>query len=367
MRTSLLIAGGLTLGLGLWLASGELRSADPARSAAPASAPARSEPAAFRVAVQLSTAAPVEREIVVNGRTEAARKVELRAEVQGRVVDIPAVRGASVTAGDLLLRLDERDRLARFQMAKAALKQRELENEAAQRLRAKGFQAELEAIGKAAALEEARAALETIGVALARMEIRAPFAGVLDQRPVEIGDYVDAGDHVATVVELQPLVVVADVAEADVGRIRTGMKGRAVTVSGARLEGSLRYVAVEASEATRTFRVELEVANPSNVGAGISAQLHLPLEPVLAHRVSAALLVLDDRGVLGVQAVDEADTARFLPAELVRAEADDVWLSGLPDEVRLITVGQGFVRDGQKVAPVSAASEAGPETTGDPA
>lgn len=68
-----------------------------------------------------------------------------------------------------------------------------------------------------------------------------------------------------------------------------------------------------------------------------------------AHRISAALLVLDDDGRLGIKAVDDTDTVRFFPARIVRAEAEDIWLGGLPERLRLITVGQGFVVDGQKV------------------
>jgi multidrug efflux system membrane fusion protein len=72
--------------------------------------------------------------------------------------------------------------------------------------------------------------------------------------------------------------------------------------------------------------------------------------------VSAAVLVLDDTGALGVQTVDDADIVRFHAASIARAGPDSVWLTGLPERIRLITVGQGFVRPGQKVAPVTVAA-----------
>jgi membrane fusion protein, multidrug efflux system len=371
VRSSVLIAALLALLLGVWLASGQLEigsagspaGQQPDRAQPPTAAPA------FRVAVRDSVALPVDRVIRVNGRTAPARRVDVRAEAQGRVLEILAERGAGVEAGEVVLRLDQRDRAAMLRMAEAVLVQREVEEEAARRLRERGFQAENEAVAAAARLEEARAAVETARLELARTEIRIPFDGVLERRPVEIGDYVDAGDTVATVIELDPLVVIGHVAEADMAGIRAGMPGEAVTVTGVELDGRLRYVAREADEATRTFRVELEAANPGNrAEAGISTEMRLPLEPLAAHRVAGSVLVLDEAGRLGVKLLDEASIVHFHPARIVRAEADSVWLGGLPERIRIVTVGQGFVRPGQLVEAVSeealAADPAGAEDRG---
>ena len=108
---------------------------------------------------------------------------------------------------------------------------------------------------------------------------------------------------------------------------------------------------------TRTFRVELEVPNPDGrFAAGTSAELVIEDEPVPAHRVSSALLALDDAGTIGVKAVDDEGVVTFHPARVVRAEADAVWLTGLPERLRLITVGQGFVRPGDRVEVVPEAA-----------
>jgi multidrug efflux system membrane fusion protein len=367
MRRPVLLAAALTVAVGAWLVSGHLADrlpgAVPPAPAVVGPAPTPS-PQPFRVVVRPSVAEPVQREIVANGRTEAARKVVLKAEVKGRVVAVPVARGATVASGEVLVRLDERDRIQRVRMAEAMVAQRRIENEAAQRLRAKGFSAETEAAGKAAALEEALAVLEETRINLDRLKVIAPFAGVLDRRPVEIGDYVEEGHEIATVIELDPLLVVAHLNETDVARVRPGLAAAARTAAGDRLEGRIRYLASEADAGTRTFRVELEAVNPgARIGSGISAELRIPLEPVAAHRVPSSLLVLDDRGALGVQAVDEADTVRFLPATIVRAASDQVWLGGLPEQVRVVAVGQAFVREGEKVTPVPApvaAAAAGP-------
>ena len=89
----------------------------------------------------------------------------------------------------------------------------------------------------------------------------------------------------------------------------------------------------------------------------MTAPMRLPLERVPAHKVSSALLVLDDAGRMGVRAVDAGGVVRFHPAMVVRSEAEAVWLAGLPERLRLITVGQGFVTAGQVVTPVPEAAQ----------
>jgi membrane fusion protein, multidrug efflux system len=352
IKSSYLIAAAITAGLAAWIMSGQLGSG---------SAPAREEATSVKepharvasVRVRESSAEPVSRELVVNARTEPLRAVELKAETSGRVVAIGPQRGEAVTAGQVLVSLDRRERDAMLSMAEAALRQRELEYEAATKLGAKGFQAETEVAEASAALEAARAEIERIRVEVDHTEIRAPFDGVLELRPVEIGDYVDAGDPIAMVIEQDPFLVVGDVSENDIGRLELGMAGEARMVTGRTVEGRLRYIASQSDPATRTFRIELEVPNPGGrFMAGVSAELEIAYGESPAHRVPASLLALNDAGVLGVKSVDGDGVVAFHPADIVRADGEAVWLAGLPERVRLITVGQGFVRAGDQVRPV---------------
>lgn len=357
MNVNYLWAGVITLALVGWIAS---RYVGPTAEEPVAVTPVATrsdgtaaEPPRMRVQVRDSRATPVVREIVLNGRSAPARSVELRAEVTGRVVELPVERGAAVAAGDVIARLDRRDREAWLRQAEAALARAEVEFDAGQKLRKKDFMAETELAGKLAALEQARAEVEKAQLDLDHSAVKAPFAGVLDRRPIELGDLVETGDRIGTVLELDPLLVTADVAEVDVANLHVGQAGVAELVTGQRVPGRVRYIASEADAATRTFRVELELPNPGNrLPAGSSAVLRVALAPLPAHEVSSALLALDDQGTVGVKAVDDGGTVRFYPATIIRSSPDSVALAGLPDQLRLITVGQGFVRDGQSVEPV---------------
>ena len=364
MRRSTLIAALLAIAVGAWLASphvgldrllanGDSEAAAPAADTGAADRDAADTGAERITAVRTrgSVAEPMAREIVLNGRTEANRTVRVAAEISARVTELPQSKGDLVAAGDLLARLDPREREAGLAEAQSSLARRELDFEAARQLGERGFQAETRVAEARAALELARYHLRRAEVELDHTALAAPFGGVLEALPVELGSFVDIGETVAEIVDLDPILVVTDVPEARIAAIGRGDRAEIRMVDGRRFEGRVRFVARQANERTRTFRVEIEVANPDAViPAGVSTAVAVTLDPVPAHPVSPGILVLDDRGVLGIKAVGGDATVTFHEADIIRAEADTVWLAGLPERLDVIIVGQGFVTPGQAVA-----------------
>jgi len=105
--------------------------------------------------------------------------------------------------------------------------------------------------------------------------------------------------------------------------------------------------------ATRTFRIELEVPNPDGkLVSGITAELELPTSTLQAHRISPALLSLDKANRIGLKTVTADSHVKFMPVSIARSSADGLWVSGLPATLDVITIGQGFVRDGDEVIAV---------------
>ena len=353
MKNSYLIAILIALAVSAWLLSGQFaHEEDHAEAAAPAAAAvAEAPPPKVRVADRV--AEPHIAEIVLRGRTEAARVVELKAETRGKVVQILTEEGAYVKTGDVLLRLAADDRMAKLQQTKALLAQRQIEFDSSKKLSAKGYRADTEVAAAVARLEEAKAAVASMEIDIGYTTITAPFEGVIEQRPVEIGDFVDVGTPVATIVDLDPMRVVGHVVEGDVTKLKPEMAGAAKLVTGETLQGRLSFVGAMADDQTRTFRVELEVPNPDRrIVEGISAELRLPVAELPAHRVSPAILTLTDDGKIGVKTVNGENVVEFHPVQIVGDGPDGVWLAGLPERARFITVGQDFVLTGQKVEPV---------------
>jgi multidrug efflux system membrane fusion protein len=356
MKNSYLIAALIALAVAGWLLSGQFgREEDHAEAALPSAAVAEPPP---KVRVSERVAEPHIAEIVLRGRTEAARIVELKAETRGKVVEILAEEGAYVKTGDVLLRLAADDRLAKLQQAKALLAQRQIEFDSSKKLSAKGYRAETEVAAATARLEEAKAAVASMEIDLGYTTISAPFDGAIERRAVEIGDFVDVGNPVATIVDLDPIRVIGHVVESNVAKLRPGMAGAATLVTGETLQGTLSFVGAMADEQTRTFRVELEIPNPDRgVVQGISAEMRVPVAELPAHQVSPAILTLTDDGRIGVKTVNADNIVEFHAVQIVGDGPDGVWLAGLPERARFITVGQDFVVTGQKVEPVPGTNE----------
>lgn len=354
IKKSYAIAALLAVALVGWLWSGQVgRDETDIEPAAANETAVRQEAAPMAVQVRDLVAETIEREIVANGKTAPIRLVQIRAEASGRVVEIGPDEGDRVRTGDLLVKLDPRDREVAVLEAEAVLHQRRIELDAARRLSEKGFQAETRVAEARAYYAAAEAAFRRAQLAVEHTAIRAPFDGVLDQRSVEIGDFLDIGDPIATVVDQNPFLVIGEVIETEVGKLKPGMPGVARLATGETVSGKLRYIASRADERTRTFSIELEVPNVSeHLATGVSAELRIAVERVLAHRVSPSALTLSDAGALGVKTVDGNDRVVFQPVEIARSDEDSVWLTGLPEEIRLITVGQGFVAAGSLVRPV---------------
>ena len=130
--------------------------------------------------------------------------------------------------------------------------------------------------------------------------------------------------------------------------------------TGETVKGRIRYVAPVADEATRTFAVELEVDNSDGaLRVGGTAELHIPAEQLLAHRVSPSLLTLDDAGNVGVKIINDEGRVEFVAADIALSSGEGMWLAGLPETTTFITVGQGFVSDG---ALVNAIPDSGEKT-----
>ena len=353
MRKSVIIAVLLAVGAFAWIVSGQFDNGERKANAVTEQPDQQVQKALTAVRVQRLTPATRPRSIVVNGRAEASRTVQLRAEIPGAIVEVGATEGAPVAKGQVIAKIATEDRKARLSEARALLRQRQIEYKAARQLAKKGFRSSTKVAEANAYLDAARAQVRRMQVAMSHTVIKAPFDGVLENRAVEMGAYVKEGDNVAKLVDLDPALIVAHVSERDISRIKIGQVGTATLVNGQTVEGKIRYVAAVADPATRSFKVELEVANPDGrVRDGVTAELSLPLEPINAYRVSPAVLTLGDDGRIGVKIVDQEDRVRFVAIQILADESDGVWIGGLPSDPRLIMVGHEYVKAGQRVQPM---------------
>ncbi len=206
-----------------------------------------------------------------------------------------------------------------------------------------------------AGIQSAEAAVATVEKEISRLEITAPFEGLLESDAAELGALLQPGAICATVIQLDPIKLVAYVPETEIDRISVGSLAGARLTSGQELRGRVSFLSRSADPLTRTFRVEIAVPNPGlDVRDGQTVEIVIASDGANAHLVPQSALTLNDDGVLGIRVVDSENQALFQPITLVRDTADGVWISDLPDEADIIVIGQEYVVDG---VPVRAAYE----------
>ena len=349
--------------------------------------------------------------VILRGDTQASRQVDVLAETSGKVVSDPLRKGTFVEQGQMLCKLDPGTSLAslaeaegrlseararipetkartpeaeaRVAEARARLEEARINQNAATKLSEGGFASDTRVAGAEASVRSAEAAVSSAEAGLKaaqsgmqaveaaiqsaeaevarartdidRLTISAPFAGVLETDTAELGSLMQSqgGNALcATILQLDPVKLVGYVPELSVGRVEVGAPARARLSDGDAVEGRVSFVSRSADPVTRTFRVEITVPNRAmSLRAGQTAEIAISAAGALAHLVPQSALTLDDGGVLGVRAIDSDSRAVFLPVEIVRDTPDGVFLTGLPEEVDIITVGQEYVIDGVPVVP----------------
>ena len=230
-----------------------------------------------------------------SGFTEADKFVQVRAEVSGRLIARPAQQGDYIEEGDLICQL---------------------------------YIAGREAYPK----------------------IVAPFSGYLETLRVEEGDFLNTGSVCAALIDPDPMLVVADIAEKDIAQVQLGSKANAKLISGRYISGEVTFIASSADKNTRTFRVEISVDNKDRtIRDGVSAEIYIKGKEEPAHKISPAILSLNDQGKLGVRTVTFDNRVEFKEINILEDTNSGMWVSGLGEDARIITLGQEYVFQGQTV------------------
>ena len=352
MRTSWIIALVIGVMAAAWIAGGYFIGNDATDAAtveaeAEAAAPERPMPS---VRIMQSVAEPMTNSLTLQGRTVADREVTISAETDGPVTEVLVERGSEIAEGDLIIRIAPEDRHARLAEAEALYSQREIEFIAAERLNEQGHASDTTLAQARAGLDSAMAMVELAQVDMNRLEIVAPFDGYIEDRYVEVGTYVRAGDQIATILDLDPIRIAGQVSERHLGQIELGAVAEVGLIDGRTVPGVVSFISAAASEATRTFRLEVEIPNPDGaIIQGLTAELRVPTQQIIAHRISSSILNLADDGRVGVMTVTDDNVVEFLPITIVGTTSDEMWVTDLPDSLALIVVGQGFVQPGVQV------------------
>lgn len=233
-------------------------------------------PSAVEVAVaQIDTVVDA---IEATGQVEAIQAIELRPDIEGRVMAIPASEGAEVAAGAALVRIDDQELKAQVAKAEA---DRDLARQAlvrtrellAQKASSTSDLEKAEATGRSTQAE-----LDLLTLRLGRTTVRAPFAGVVGQRYISLGDYVTTSTRLVSLQTVNPQRVAFTVPERFATRLKRGQRVafRVASLTGQEFEGVVDFVDPVVQLPGRTILIKAVVPNPRRqLAAGMFAEARL--------------------------------------------------------------------------------------------
>ena len=304
---------------------------------------------AFMVQTESSIAQPIGLSVTALGSVTSEVEATVRSRTDGIVEALPMSAGDSVEKGQVIARLATEDR--QLKLDRAELEARRLNREYerskelfAQQLITKSALDSIESARKAAeaAVAEARKSVQFL-------QVTAPFDGVIESVMVEVGSVVGKQSALMTLVDPSDLTITVQLAQNDIAQIERGQRATVERPGALPLAATVSRIAPLSSGVSRMFEVDLAPVQTQGLRAGMSVSAEIQIDQVPAHFVSPAWLFLNDDGQVGIKAVDQNGVVNFYPVDLVRADAQGFYVSGLPEQLEIISVGAGFVKTGSQV------------------
>ncbi len=276
-------------------------------------------------------------------------EIDVLSKKDGEVQDIVRPRGQFLRKNDIILEIDKGTILQQLEAGEAALRLEEKNYSIAKNLSKKNMTSELNLVRAEAALTKAKADVATLHNDLDNSTVLAGIEGILESLSVEEGQFVKKNQKIGKIIDLSKMLLFAPVAQTDVAKISLDDEV-VINVTGVgNKRGVVKRIASSASEATRTFVVEIEIDNKDkSLKAGMSAEIGILVEKVQAFSISPAHLVIGEDGSLKVKTVRE-DKVYEKDVFLVRTSGDFALVSGLQNDEIVLTTGQAFVSPGDEI------------------
>jgi len=353
LRFSTILAIFVAIAATVWVASGYWpEGSNPSPMVDEKNTP-ENTPALPLVTIVSSTAQAKAQSIILFGLTEPVLDINVRAETDGRIRARPAVKGQVIKSGAAILSLFLDDRSAKKQQAEALYEYQRIAFAAATKLSKKQFQSRLKLAKEKADLAKAKAELSSIQLDIRRTTITSPINGIVEDLLYDVGDRVKTGDIIARIINLNPIKVTGAVSERQFSQLITGRRADVTFPDGTTAFGNITFLSKASSGSTRTFRIEVEIANPDQrIAAGLTSELRLSGLQSMGHKVSPSILTLNKNGQIGIKTVDKDGLVQFKPIIILSDTPTGIWLGGLDNQINIITNGQEFVISGQRVRTV---------------
>ena len=408
MKKSIFIASFILLVVVGWIGSGQFTDVNAQDDTSPSTDSSNEtvekvlvEDTGNKVEVKEFNFSQIDQSIELQGQTTHNKKIDVKSETTGNIINIAFKRGDKVSKGDELIKisienrkellnsakkdldrlnkeleLNEKNKINRLSQNKELIKLYEIEFASAKQLIDKGlssksklslasfnlanarsdqedilitFESQQSSIG--AQIANVRSQLKNIELDIDKTVINSPFSGIISDKMIEESEYITPGNIMFTIIDLNPIKIQDYLSEFDVNKVSLGTKAIIENTNGLKKNGTISFISPSAETSTRTFEITIEADNADlSFKSGITTKITIAGSELKAHKIPPSILTLQDDGTVGVKAVNDENIVIFYPTTSVKDTIDGIWVSGLPDKVNLIVTGQEYVAVGESVS-----------------
>ena len=293
----------------------------------------------------------IDQSIELQGQTTHNKKINVKSETTGNIININFNRGDKVIKGMSLIEISKENRIELLESAEELIKLYEIEYSSAKQLIDKGLSSKSKLGLASYNLASAKSQLKNIELDIQKTFINSPFSGVISDKMVEESEYISPGNTLFTIIDLNPIKIQGYLSEFDINKVKLGTKAIIENTNGIKKIGEISFISPSAETTTRTFEITIKADNEDlSFKSGITTKITIAGSELKAHKIPPSILTLQDDGTVGVKAVNKDSIVVFYPTTSVKDTIDGIWVSGLPDIVNLIVTGQEYVSVGQSIS-----------------
>ena len=343
----------------------------------------------------------IDQSIELQGQTIYNKKIDVKSETTGNIIEINFNRGDRVAKNDELIKISMENRLELLNSSEKNLERLnkelelneknkanlltqnqelialyEIEYASAKQLIDKGLSSKSKlslasfnlANAKAdkedikikyesqlsnieSQIANVKSELKNIQLDIDNTSILAPFDGIISDKVIEVSEFITPSEVLFKIIDLNPIKVQGYLSEFDVNKVKIGTKAIIENSNNVKKNGNISFISPTAETSTRTFEITIEADNSDLAfKSGITTKIIIEGSELKAHKIPPSILTLLDDGTVGVKAINQKNTVIFYPTTTVKDTVDGMWVSGLPDIVNLIVTGQEYVSVGDTIS-----------------
>jgi len=299
-----------------------------------------------------SIAVNKDRFIKLNGVTQASKIIDIRAETEGAIEELFISDGQRVVKGQQIAQIDVKNREKQLEESNAEYDRQLLSYNATNATYKKKLSSEIALADANIRLKTAENNMQVAKDELLKTKPEAPSDGFIDSVYVEVGDYVtpSQNNRIATFISTDPTIVVAYIPERNIREAQDSSFAKIALSDNDIMIGDVTFLSRIAEPSTRTFKMEVHISNPSFIiNSGETVKVLLPLKQISSHHIPKSTLTLDLKGKISIKTVTDENIVKDYGVEIIEEDEAGFWVTGLPDEVKIITLGQQYVKEGEAV------------------